>query len=147
MRRTVRPNFRFRGKLNGKPTYGLNRQPLRPGRALGDRGHHRARRAGHPADHVARFLVRDAHEAVGPAQAQAVRAGGREAVLERALHQGWRRPDRKSTRLNSSHEWISYAVFCLKKKNFIPSATPSYEDSATLSSTRMWLLVAALQLR
>src|SRR6202048_3380356 len=23
--------------------------------------------------------------------------------------------DRKSTRLNSSHEWISYAVFCLKK--------------------------------
>src|SRR5438105_12871910 len=24
-------------------------------------------------------------------------------------------PDRKSTRLNSSHEWISYAVFCLKK--------------------------------
>src|SRR5438105_6490827 len=27
-----------------------------------------------------------------------------------------RRRDRKSTRLNSSHEWISYAVFCLKKK-------------------------------
>src|SRR5438105_9930198 len=30
---------------------------------------------------------------------------------------GWSPPrDRKSTRLNSSHEWISYAVFCLKKK-------------------------------
>src|SRR5438105_8907716 len=28
-----------------------------------------------------------------------------------------RRRDRKSTRLNSSHEWISYAVFCLKKKS------------------------------
>src|SRR2546427_12068233 len=27
-----------------------------------------------------------------------------------------RRPDRKSTRLNSSHSQISYAVFCLKKK-------------------------------
>src|SRR5207247_10127354 len=27
--------------------------------------------------------------------------------------------DRKSTRLNSSHEWISYAVFCLKKKKTI----------------------------
>src|SRR5207247_2214347 len=27
--------------------------------------------------------------------------------------------DRKSTRLNSSHEWISYAVFCLKKKTNI----------------------------
>src|SRR5207247_11090685 len=26
-----------------------------------------------------------------------------------------RSADRKSTRLNSSHEWISYAVFCLKK--------------------------------
>src|SRR5207247_10717399 len=29
---------------------------------------------------------------------------------------GARQRDRKSTRLNSSHEWISYAVFCLKKK-------------------------------
>src|SRR5256884_1705463 len=29
----------------------------------------------------------------------------------RAFH-----PDRKSTRLNSSHGYISYAVFCLKKK-------------------------------
>src|SRR2546422_7258318 len=27
-----------------------------------------------------------------------------------------RGPDRKSTRLNSSHGYISYAVFCLKKK-------------------------------
>src|SRR5207247_10314252 len=29
--------------------------------------------------------------------------------------------DRKSTRLNSSHEWISYAVFCLKKKKALSS--------------------------
>src|SRR2546430_13100702 len=28
--------------------------------------------------------------------------------------------DRKSTRLNSSHSQISYAVFCLKKKNIQP---------------------------
>src|SRR5206468_6188630 len=28
----------------------------------------------------------------------------------------WTRRDRKSTRLNSSHDQISYAVFCLKKK-------------------------------
>src|SRR2546427_5184994 len=41
----------------------------------------------------------------------------------RAFPQGRRRPtetlpviDRKSTRLNSSHSQISYAVFCLKKK-------------------------------
>src|SRR2546422_5183972 len=30
---------------------------------------------------------------------------------------GAKRRDRKSTRLNSSHGYISYAVFCLKKKN------------------------------
>src|SRR2546430_10451906 len=29
----------------------------------------------------------------------------------------WSSRDRKSTRLNSSHSQISYAVFCLKKKN------------------------------
>src|SRR2546430_13542769 len=31
--------------------------------------------------------------------------------------------DRKSTRLNSSHSQISYAVFCLKKKNMSPTAS------------------------
>src|SRR5258708_13397527 len=31
------------------------------------------------------------------------------------------RIDRKSTRLNSSHQIISYAVFCLKKKNILQS--------------------------
>src|SRR2546422_5565267 len=48
-------------------------------------------------------------------------------LLERAA-QGEARPvfgthdlglDRKSTRLNSSHGYISYAVFCLKKKNML----------------------------
>src|SRR2546422_3457912 len=34
-------------------------------------------------------------------------------VVQRVYGQG---PDRKSTRLNSSHGYISYAVFCLKKK-------------------------------
>src|SRR5438105_11585999 len=36
-------------------------------------------------------------------------------IIERSK-EGVRTVDRKSTRLNSSHEWISYAVFCLKKK-------------------------------
>src|SRR2546429_5458203 len=35
-------------------------------------------------------------------------------VCSRDLHRG--HADRKSTRLNSSHGYISYAVFCLKKK-------------------------------
>src|SRR6266480_7394823 len=45
------------------------------------------------------------------------------STLKRWLRQGFpmsrrdsSRPDRKSTRLNSSHMSISYAVFCLKKK-------------------------------
>src|SRR3712207_7781882 len=33
--------------------------------------------------------------------------------------------DRKSTRLNSSHANISYAVFCLKKKNILLSCSTS----------------------
>src|SRR5207244_11815022 len=33
--------------------------------------------------------------------------------------------DRKSTRLNSSHQIISYAVFCLKKKNRSPQIESS----------------------
>src|SRR5256885_8543122 len=47
----------------------------------------------------------------------------REAVLKTRiwcafqLRQTRAPPDRKSTRLNSSHLVISYAVFCLKKKN------------------------------
>src|SRR5256884_1016756 len=36
------------------------------------------------------------------------------------IHRPARRPkDRKSTRLNSSHGYISYAVFCLKKKKWL----------------------------
>src|SRR2546429_839461 len=42
--------------------------------------------------------------------------------------------DRKSTRLNSSHGYISYAVFCLKKKKSPegdPSARPGARSRAT----------------
>src|SRR3712207_8543024 len=38
------------------------------------------------------------------------------ASAKAAAQQVWRNEDRKSTRLNSSHANISYAVFCLKKK-------------------------------
>src|SRR2546422_8594535 len=38
--------------------------------------------------------------------------------------------DRKSTRLNSSHGYISYAVFCLKKKKD-PNDDPSWEPEHT----------------
>src|SRR2546430_12742067 len=45
--------------------------------------------------------------------------GGRAVSLHVALHWGVGVQDRKSTRLNSSHSQISYAVFCLKKKKII----------------------------
>src|SRR2546422_2155587 len=37
--------------------------------------------------------------------------------------------DRKSTRLNSSHGYISYAVFCLKKKKKTTNTTQTSEES------------------
>src|SRR2546422_1873321 len=45
--------------------------------------------------------------------------------------------DRKSTRLNSSHGYISYAVFCLKKKKAIRTGVhPSPTDGAAPSAMR-----------
>src|SRR3712207_7066793 len=46
-----------------------------------------------------------------------VTSSGTVAAMTPATGQvAWQRRDRKSTRLNSSHANISYAVFCLKKK-------------------------------
>src|SRR3989449_5297754 len=42
--------------------------------------------------------------------------------------------DRKSTRLNSSHGYISYAVFCLKKKKNDLSAMTDYMSSPPRSA-------------
>src|SRR5438132_2618300 len=53
--------------------------------------------------------------AVGDHVAPAGRRGGDAHPEER---------DRKSTRLNSSHTVISYAVFCLKKKNSVSDDAP-----------------------
>src|SRR2546422_7687135 len=59
-------------------------------------------------------LFRSAH----PGRRRLRRATLRRRDAAAALRAGSRRPgeDRKSTRLNSSHGYISYAVFCLKKK-------------------------------
>src|SRR5689334_24183657 len=48
-------------------------------------------------------------------EARVVRRSGRRAEV-RPADGSAREADRKSTRLNSSHSSISYAVFCLKKK-------------------------------
>src|SRR5207244_11340231 len=52
-------------------------------------------------------------------RATAILAAGFSVTIFLAVYLGLasRNSDRKSTRLNSSHQIISYAVFCLKKKN------------------------------
>src|SRR5258708_20868649 len=54
--------------------------------------------------------------------------GGVRKKLKKENAGGRQNGDRKSTRLNSSHQIISYAVFCLKKKK--------YHDSALLNAAR-----------
>src|SRR3989440_9619835 len=57
--------------------------------------------------------------------------------------------DRKSTRLNSSHDQISYAVFCLKKKksNYILNRTTQVLTSEGMNAhtTSYTTLLAAIQ--
>src|SRR2546430_15222144 len=76
------------------------------------------------ADLLARFAqCRNQRAAVGAldAPARETDLAGVIAQLRRALR------DRKSTRLNSSHSQISYAVFCLKKKKKATTRTPYFK--------------------
>src|SRR2546426_7959836 len=67
-------------------------------------------------DRVGRVLeVPGAEVAVVEEESPAVRGVG-DVLVDDPAHTG----DRKSTRLNSSHLVISYAVFCLKKKKKTP---------------------------
>src|SRR2546422_3462892 len=65
------------------------------------------------------FRSREAYERVSPGHR---RGGGRVdsvCAIGCATQRPFAQTDRKSTRLNSSHGYISYAVFCLKKKKKI----------------------------
>src|SRR3712207_7425439 len=93
------------------------------------------RRARLPKDICKRLQkTLDAGEPLDPSLADAVAAAMKDWALEKGAthythwfqpltgltaekHDSFYNPDRKSTRLNSSHANISYAVFCLKKKN------------------------------
>src|SRR5690348_17731656 len=77
---------------------------------------HRGERRLHVAPEHA-VANRRRHRACAIAQLQ--RARRRYGALR--SHCRGERADRKSTRLNSSHPSISYAVFCLKKKKLTPS--------------------------
>src|SRR2546426_8271983 len=73
------------------------------------------------------------HDPGGPLESRGLHGGDRRAARDRRCllpaagcgiqHQPLVRRDRKSTRLNSSHLVISYAVFCLKKKTSLPNCT------------------------
>src|SRR3712207_6941751 len=54
---------------------------------------------------------------------------------DEAVDDGLLPVDRKSTRLNSSHANISYAVFCLKKKNSQLSPRPRHRMLTHLTPT------------
>src|SRR2546430_9666620 len=66
---------------------------------------------------------RDAEGRLSRIPEETAREGSRRRPARRP-----RRRDRKSTRLNSSHSQISYAVFCLKKKKQPLSASPSVHE-------------------
>src|SRR5205085_9303442 len=70
-------------------------------------------RSGVPVREAADRLDREREGSAALVLEDSVRALG-----EAGRGQGLLRLDRKSTRLNSSHSQISYAVFCLKKKRY-----------------------------
>src|SRR2546430_4185662 len=59
----------------------------------------------------------------------------RHAACPPGVYERSRSRDRKSTRLNSSHSQISYAVFSLKKKT---SATPLTDYSGNTGTVGLW---------
>src|SRR5205809_4893909 len=67
---------------------------------------------------------------------------GRSTSPERRAPRRGRSPDRKSTRLNSSHGYISYAVFCLKKKKKKKNKNTTYKKTTyrltTHNTTYTW---------
>src|SRR5215467_821968 len=65
---------------------------------------------------------------------------GRGALRDRGQRP---RTDRKSTRLNSSHLVISYAVFCLKKTKISPAAHPVARTVAAYDARGFWIDVVA----
>src|SRR2546430_9420197 len=71
------------------------------------------------------------------------RSGGRRTSRSTRPSRRVRPRDRKSTRLNSSHSQISYAVFCLKKKKKKKEQNPTY----VLSVCDIYLAVQICSLR
>src|SRR5256885_10234445 len=82
---------------------------FRSSRRAAEEAHHRSARPQHPDDLPGQRLCRRFWQVIEDVPAQDA-VDGAVLVPEALLHR-----DRQSTRLNSSHLVISYAVFCLKK--------------------------------
>src|SRR5690349_23443131 len=74
-----------------------------------------------------RQAVRSPSAAIAPSRRAGLTDGGRSPPAPAQTARG----DRKSTRLNSSHVEISYAVFCLKKKTHGPNCDLLVDNTAT----------------
>src|SRR2546422_7773160 len=87
-------------------------------------------------------LFRSSAAIAGVDQCSGIHVAPRDDAAERRVNMLER--DRKSTRLNSSHGYISYAVFCLKKKKKILT------EIAGIQQVRFWTwltLTAHMHLR
>src|SRR5687768_18101775 len=58
---------------------------------------------------------------------------GVDALVIEGMEAGGHIGDRKSTRLNSSHGYISYAVFCLKKKKNTEDIQPPHQLTSIIT--------------
>src|SRR5690606_18799751 len=125
---------KWRKEWRERKTYRVTEDPARPKYYVLDMfpypsgaGLH----VGHPLGYIASDIVARwkrhqgfcvlhpmGYDAFGlPAEQYAIQTGQHPAVTTATNIERYREQDRKSTRLNSSHVKISYAVFCLKKKN------------------------------
>src|SRR5271170_6298342 len=100
-----------------------------------DRVEHGPRRLGESRYQLAEFAVEVAQKQQGlftqQREARVVNCSERILDFEKIGHHA----DRKSTRLNSSHEWISYAVFCLKKKKKTQAARSCTKKQKKIQKT------------
>src|SRR3989440_2762506 len=81
-------------------------------------------------------------------QVEPVREGLRdvERLVVRLVHRRTIDRDRKSTRLNSSHDQISYAVFCLKKKTNVDTRSSEADPrTPTTAEVAVYMTVGMLR--
>src|SRR2546430_11677891 len=83
----------------------------------------------------ATIMPRTASAILGRKKGMETRGKVRPGISHLKKNQRTTGQDRKSTRLNSSHSQISYAVFCLKKKKHIREVPPRSHTDAVRTLT------------